>query len=278
MKNIVVYFYYRIPKNIRYKIGKTKALKVFRDFILRKNGVYKESGVHINRRYNDYEVSFKFYGSIKVASKALQSGIENKMLRNSMQLIHNCTNDLKDLVILDVGANFGYLSLVWAKSICKSGSVISFEPNINVYNTLSKSINENKLQHIIKAENLAVGNENKLIELYMNDSTSNTINSNSNNSINTVKMVKVDSYVKENQLSKCDLIKIDVDGIEYDILKGCINTLKTIKPIFIVETNNDNKIVTFFLENDYKVLNSDLKEYSPQEVLPLNIFCIPKYN
>ncbi len=77
---MLVYFYNKIPKSIRHKVGKTQALKWLRDLFLRRKGIYRESVVNISRSYLDYRVKFKFVASIKDASKAYSKGIENTML------------------------------------------------------------------------------------------------------------------------------------------------------------------------------------------------------
>ena len=272
---MLVYLYNKTPKSLRDRIGKSKMLKWFRDLILKKDGIYKESTVNINKQYLDYSVSFKFVASIKEASNAYTKGIENKMLRNSIKLLRQTAKKLDDIVIFDVGANFGYLSLVWAKTACQTGKVISFEPSSSVFRTLKKSIEINNLNDIVKLENLAVGNENKDINLYINNATSNVNKTNESQESETIQMVRLDDYVTQHRLIRCDLIKIDVDGIELDILKGSVNLLKDLKPILIVETNNDMQIIDFFNENNYVVLNEKLEVYKPTEKLPLNVYCVP---
>lgn len=274
---MLVYFYNKIPKSIRHKVGKTKALKLFRDLVFRRNGIYKESTVSINKSYLAFEVNFKFVASIKDASKAYSGGIENGLLRNSMTLLKKHNQNLDDVLILDIGANFGYLSLVWAKSVCKTGKVISFEPNKNVYNSLLKSIKINNLTNHIQLENVAVGNENKSVNLFFeNSTTSNVIESDISQALGTIEMIRIDDFIENQKIDKCHLVKIDVDGIELEVLKGSINMLKKLKPIVIVETNNDAEIATFFIENNYQVLDGSLKEYNLNKPLPHNIYCIPK--
>lgn len=270
---MLVYLYKKIPKPLRNRIGKSKSLKWLRDFILRKDGVYKERKVRIKRAYLDYNVDFKFVASIKEASNALVKGIENTMLCNSITLLRKRRENLDDITILDVGANFGYLSLVWSQTVCKRGKVIAFEPSIDVFKSLSKSVEVNNVGNIVKLVNVAVGNENKSVQLFLNDSTSNVIPENENQQSDTVQMIRIDDYINENDI-KCDLIKIDVDGIEYDILKGSIHTLKKYNPIYIVETNNDIRIIDFFRENNYTVLDEKLNPYSEDKKLPPNVYCV----
>jgi len=272
---MLVYLYKKIPKSLRNRIGKAKSLKWLRDFILRKGGVYKERTVTIKRAYLDYNVDFKFVASIKEASNALVKGIENTMLNNSITLLRKRNVKASEITVLDVGANFGYLSLVWSQTICKEGKVIAFEPSKDVFSSLSKSIKANNVSSIIDAVNVAVGNENKMVNLYLNDSTSNVIPENENQKSNAVQMIRLDDYI-EQMSSACDLIKIDVDGIEHEILKGSIETLKKHQPIYIVETNDDIKIVEFFEENDYAILDEKLNTFKKGQLLPPNVYCVPK--
>ena len=72
-----------------------------------------------------------------------------------------------------------------------------------------------------------------------------------------------------------DLIKIDIDGLEMDVLEGCLKTIDRFRPVFIVEFNNNRDLITFFNELDYKILDLNLKEFNSQGNLPLNIHCVP---
>jgi hypothetical protein len=41
----------------------------------------------------------------------------------------------------------------------------------------------------------------------------------------TVSVTTLDKFCEENKVSKIDLLKIDVEGFEYEVLKGSVNTL-----------------------------------------------------
>ena len=277
MENLLIKIYNTFPSGIRKGIGNSAILKPFRNSLLRSNGVYNEAEVSVKRDYLGYKMEFIFFASIKVAAKAKKSGIENTILRNSIQLIKNLKATENDATILDIGASFGYLSLVWANSIAQNGRVISFEPNPNVFKSFRKSISSNNLDSIIHLNNLAVGAKDEKIELFLNSTSSNTLNIKGKKRDGiTIDMVSVDSFTKKNNIVNCDLVKIDVDGIELDILLGSQELLKKCKPIFIVETNGDEKIIEFFNQNSYEILDMQLNVFQPGNKLPLNIFCIPK--
>ena len=46
---------------------------------------------------------------------------------------------------------------------------------------------------------------------------------------------QLDEFAKEKKWSKIDVVKIDVEGHEFDTIKGCKEILKAIKPVFIIE-------------------------------------------
>lgn len=276
MSKFIFKLYEILPKNIINGIGKSTLLKPLRDKFLRSDSGFKSMEVRVTREYSGYPVDFIFNASIKSAEKASNKGIENTLLRNSLSLLSHKVKD-NDTVVFDIGANFGYLSLVWANTICKNdGMVYSFEPNPSVYSCFKKSINSNNLQNIIRHHNYAVGRASGQAEFQFAGTSSN-ISREKNNGINpVVEIISVDDFVNENKISRCDLIKIDVDGIEYDILQGADKTIDKYKPVLIIETNEDRKIFDFVFNKNYEIFDMKLNKVSPKDEIPSNIFCVSK--
>jgi predicted O-methyltransferase YrrM len=181
MSKLKMFLYNLFSKRLKNKLGKSKILAPLRNLFFRTNGTYKEVLVKIKRAYSDYVVQFNFYASIQVANKAKNSGIENTLLNNSFNLLKS---DANDKTIFDVGTNFGYLSLVWASTVCENGKVYSFEPHSLLYNSFKKSVKSNQLENSIIAENVAIGNELGTIELNLLSTTSNTLDLRINKNIN----------------------------------------------------------------------------------------------
>ena len=278
---MLVRLYSLIPKNVKNYLGKLSYLRFFRDIFLKQHGTYREVNSLIEKIYGKYTVKFKFYGAVKDVSKAVKRGIESKLLLNSIKLHEEFFNNSQEIVVFDIGANFGYLSLVWALTICRKGKVYAFEPNPNVFKSFQKSIINNELNDKIVLKSNVIGGENKEVNLYIDRSTSNTVKNSitlnrSNVSSETANMITLDSYLERYKIDRCDFVKVDVDGIELDILKGSLTTIHKFRPIFIVETNMDERIIEFFSNHNYKVMDMDLNEYRPNETLPQNVFCIPK--
>ncbi|WP_157805292.1 FkbM family methyltransferase [Confluentibacter citreus] len=269
-----MFLYNLFPKRLKNILGRSKLLAPLRNLFFRNKETYREVLVKIKREYSNYLVQFNFYASIQVANKAKNQGIENTLLNNSIALLNSVDNDR---TVFDVGTNFGYLSMVWANTVCEKGKVYSFEPHPLLFNCYSKSVKSNNLQDHIVKENVAVGNQLGTIEINLLSTSSNTLDLESNEKNNkkvNVNIITLDHYIERNNITKCDLIKIDVDGIEFDILNGSQELIKKLHPIFIVETNNDTRIIDFFNKNDYQILNMKLEPISEDE-LPSNIFCKP---
>ena len=155
--------------------------------------------------------------------------------KSGMDYIKNI-NQVKNKNIIDAGGYIGDSAIVFSDYTDKN--IYSFEPFLQNYNLMLKTIELNKKNNIIPV-NMALGNENKEISIYSNSDTANsglsveTKQSDINSFENKVKMVTLDSYVKENNI-EVGLIKTDLEGFEQSFLKGAIETIKEQKPVLII--------------------------------------------
>jgi len=267
-----------VPRKYYTFLGKSVFLRPLRNLFFRKNGRYIESRSQVARDYEDYKVTFAFFASIQVASKAARRGMENTLLKNSIKLIKRYKRKDAKCIVIDIGTNFGYLSLVWANTIANRGKVYSFEPHPDMFKSFSKSIEVNQLQQIINAQNIALGETTGTIELNLAHTSANVLELSSirekNNKLQAP-VASLDDFSEDFNIENCDLIKIDVDGIELSILKGAQDFIKRFKPILIVETNNDSNIIDLVENMGYTTLTQDLKPYLKGNPLPLNAFFVP---
>lgn len=135
--------------------------------------------------------------------------IANSYLLNSIDFEH------KDIVI-DCGANYGDLWLFLQDKI-HSNNYISFEPGINEYKSLI--CNAPNSQNI----NQGLGDSNKFLDFYINEkeADSSVIKPIRFDSIKTIKVSKLDDYIDEKKIDKIKLLKVEAEGFEPEILKGC---------------------------------------------------------
>ena len=156
--------------------------------------------------------------------------------KSGMNYIKNL-NQVKNKNIIDAGGYIGDSAIVFSDYTDKN--VYSFEPFLQNYNLMLKTIELNKKNNIIPV-NMALGDSNKELSLYSNGDLNmglsidrNSEQSDINCIENKVKMVTLDSYVKENNI-EVGLIKTDLEGFEQPFLKGAIETIKEQKPVLII--------------------------------------------
>jgi FkbM family methyltransferase len=266
MYKIISFFYTFLPKNIILFLGKSKFLKSLRNFILRPN--YKD--VIINDLILWGKGKFYFFASIKVVNKAKKRGIENKLLKNTIFLLEKYK--VNEPVILDVGANYGFISLALQSNLNTNSKIFAFEPHPDISNALRKSILKNNITNIT-IENVAVGDTDTFLSINLFGQTSNILDT-GNKVVDKIQVnqIKLDSYLTKKNIIP-NFIKIDVDGYELSVLQGLEETIVKYSPIMVVELNNDQQVLDFLLKCDYNLFDLDLKPFSG---IPNNVFCIKK--
>ena len=143
-------------------------------------------------------------------------------------------------VFLDLGANIGYFSLLVAKNL-PSVKVISFEPVLGLFEKMNDNISLNNIKNI-STVSAAVGEISGERELFVSAPDNLGMSSfhqpeNYSGKKERVKVVNIDDWFKTSGLSKIDVIKLDIEGSEFDVLKGMKKVLQKQKPILIVEVN-----------------------------------------
>lgn len=125
----------------------------------------------------------------------------------------------KRSTVIDIGGHIGTFAMV-ANKAADDVKVFTYEPFVGSYNLLKENIFLNKSRNI-SAFNMAVtGKGEKEIKLYIktigNDFAGNSVYG-SGSSV-SVKATNLSEIFKENEISHCDLLKIDCEGAEYDII------------------------------------------------------------
>jgi len=162
----------------------------------------------------------------------------------AMNLIHEegTTNLFKKVVkpghvVVDLGANIGYFTLLAAKLVGKDGKVFSFEPEPRNFEYLKTNLALNHYSHA-SAYQKAVSDQNGKTKLYIcaYDSGHHTINQPEGIELYRqgrtgetreieIEVVTLDSFL-EDKTEKIDAIKIDVEGAEALAIRGMQRLLK----------------------------------------------------
>ncbi|MCS6821900.1 MAG: FkbM family methyltransferase [Microscillaceae bacterium] len=187
---------------------------------------------------------FGFQIENEIFWRGLGAGWEKESLKVWIKLCEEAQ------VIIDIGANTGVYALV-AKTINPRASVYAFEPHPMFFECLQKNIRLNNFD--IKAFNKAVSDSNRKIEIDDYAAAAKSI---------LVDCQTLDTFVQENNLSKIDLMKIDVETHEPQVLAGFSNYLTQFKPTMLIEILNQEiaeKVNNFVRELGYLYFNINEK-------------------
>lgn len=133
----------------------------------------------------------------------------------------------KDMVIVDIGANIGYYSVIASNRVGPNGKVFAYEPDNDNFAFLNKNIEINKLTNtipIMTALSDSIGER----DLYIGDKKCTTHAFSDNMGTGVKKIVHTDTL--DNSLQKygspiVDIIKIDIEGAEILAIEGMKNTI-----------------------------------------------------
>ena len=145
---------------------------------------------------------------------------------------------------IDVGANIGYFTAIGASLVGKTGEVHAFEPVPKVFKNLTRIKDRNPNYKII-LNNCAVGDFVGTAPIMIAPSDtgggSSMIQEMTEKDLfkkgTNVSVVRLDRYIKKNKINNISLIKIDVEGYEFSVLKGLEKFFKNSKnrPIIVCE-------------------------------------------
>jgi FkbM family methyltransferase len=143
-------------------------------------------------------------------------------------------------VVIDIGAHIGLFSVIASKIIGDAGKVYAFEPSPTTYSFLQQTISLNMAENRIETFQKAVSSKVGITKFYISED----VIDNSNSLVSyqddrklkgiDITLTTVDAFVEEKKISQVGFIKIDVEGAEYDTLRGAENTFKTLRPYCMV--------------------------------------------
>ena len=187
-----------------------------------------------------------------------------------------------DTVLLDIGANFGYYSISMASAMHGKGHVFAFEPCATTLSRLRTNIALNHLESIITP--IPYGLSDKAGSGFLERDSSNS-GAATISPKGTGEAIGLDMH----ELSRVDMIKIDVEGNELRVLEGGRTTISQHSPLMMIEFNSSalekaGSSVAQLSETlrglNYQLLTAmrhNLIPFEPSRQGPtvVNVFCLP---
>jgi methyltransferase, FkbM family len=160
--------------------------------------------------------------------------------KENFDLIQNIAQ--KDWTVIDVGANIGLYTLLFSKLIGPKGAVYSFEPSDEAFFRLQQNIKLNNLENV-SVHKMGVAEKAGIKEFHItSDDAYNSLGITPMKEVIEIKninIVTIDDFIKENNIKRVNILKIDTEGADYLVLKGAFSLLSDKNaPIVLCEFNN----------------------------------------
>lgn len=137
------------------------------------------------------------------------------------------TTDLSP-TILDCGANMGVSVLYFSKQFPNS-KIVAFEPDQTVLPYLEKNIKQQNIQNV-ELYKKGVWTEESELSFYTDNGLGGRIGIEYHNQIPTkIQTVRLKDFLKQ----PIAMLKMDIEGAEFDVIKDCEDKLHYVQHIFI---------------------------------------------
>jgi len=165
-----------------------------------------------------------------------------------------------DKAIIDVGAHAGYFSL-WASAYNSKAKILALEPVEDNFDFLKQNLSQNKFKNIL-SEKLALSKTTGTVNIYLSEDSHNHSLLPISETKEEVKAINFADLLKKKKISKVSLLKLDIEGGEYEIFENSIDEISAkVENIFLEYHNTEDK--------NAKVIETILREHGfTVEVFP----------
>ena len=183
----------------------------------------------------------------------------------------------KGMTCLDVGGNIGYYTLLESNIVGDTGKVIAIEPSPPNFQHLKKNLEIQDAQNV-DAYNFAAGDKDGNVNflVYQESNGSFTIPDGETTDLPgeliKVSAKRMDTFLDDLNVKHVDFVRMDVEGYEYHIIQGMVNTIKSSRPMFQIEVHASlmGKDGTRQFLEEFQKHGYEAKYYVPRDIdLPI---------
>jgi len=186
-----------------------------------------------------------------------------------------------DAVVIEVGSNIGAITVPLAKRVAK---VIAFEPQPVICVLLRRNVAQNGLDAKVSIFESAVGAARATSGLLPIDYDAPGINTGGVALVSDGKVPVIPLDEVCQGLSRLDLIKIDVEGMERDVLVGAQHLINRFRPLLYVENDRVEKsaaLIRYIMDIGYRLFWHHPQLFNPDPTskirfVSINMLCVPK--
>jgi FkbM family methyltransferase len=168
----------------------------------------------------------------------LSNGVSFSFLYNEIYIneIYKFQSNNNKPYILDCGANIG-VSVCYFKKLYPNSEIVAFEPDEKLFEILSDNILNSGLEDV-KLINKALWHENSEISFFSEGGDAGRIALN----FDKINILKVQTTrLREYLYKDVDLLKLDIEGAEFNVVKDCLDLLRYVNNIFVEYHSFENQ-------------------------------------
>jgi len=160
------------------------------------------------------------------------------------RLLENLELDGK--MVYDIGAHAGAYSLFFSRRVGRNGRVIAFEPQAASFAKLARNLQDNRIANVMPLR-LALGDEAGTRPIYMLPGMSTTASLAAEartplrRAAGETRIERLDDLIAELALPPPEFVKIDVEGMELEVLQGAHATLARHRPALLIEAHGASR-------------------------------------
>jgi FkbM family methyltransferase len=175
------------------------------------------------------------------------------------------------MVFYDLGANFGFFSLIAARLVGPEGRVFAFEPEASLMERIKANVERNGLKNVTLVD-AAIWSESGSVTFHRSDcgtspdrGTGHVAQKAGSEVGIQVRSVALDDFIRQNPAP--DVIKCDVEGAELEAFRGAGRLLEQHKPLVICEVHSPESkagLCTLFAGFGYAVRKIDDSHFAAE--------------
>lgn len=171
--------------------------------------------------------------------------------------------DFTGKTVYDIGGHIGFMTLFFARQVGETGRVVTFEPNPQNYQAILDHIQLNDFKNV-QVIQIGLGRRQETLQFVVaGASAQGSVEASRQKQLLKQKGAKafqieidtLDNQMALNNLPKPDFVKIDVEGLELDVLSGMAQTISQYRPEMHIELHGvqEEVVVKLLLAQGYNV-------------------------
>ncbi|MBI4191370.1 MAG: FkbM family methyltransferase [Betaproteobacteria bacterium] len=192
-------------------------------------------------------------------------------------------------LVVEAGANFGAHTLAMAKIVGKQGCIIAFEPQRLVFQAMVANVALNSLTNVVTMQAGLGAYQGTIKVPVLNPAKGNNFGGFNISNLDAGEEVPVKTIDSLN-LNRCRLIKVDVEGMECEVLEGARNAIARLRPVLYVEndrTEHSRRLIALIQSLGYKLWWHLPRMFNPDNfrgdkenlfgnIVSVNMLCLPQ--